>query len=127
MLSSYKTKFFIYFIVSFIFFLIPLLYLSFLATMVQSNNFDSNSILLNPNLPYLIRPSLIIANVFFILSCYMIVRGKGYTRWLTFFALLNIIGLAILIILPSKLTEKKIQEDSPAATPVKETLPNSIQ
>jgi hypothetical protein len=111
MKPSYKSKFFIVLGASIILYSIPLLYVSTLYTMMQPdklNNLDTNSIFLNPNLPYLIVPFVLAAIYCFIWSCYIIAKGKGYTGWLSLLALSNIIGLVILVILPNKFDKKKI-------------------
>lgn len=98
--ASYNSKFFLVYGGYIIIFVICIVYLTNVQYAISSGNYDSY--LLNPLLIYSMVPLLMVAIICNFLAHYILAKGKGYSGWLTLLALLNIVGIIILLILPNK-------------------------
>lgn len=52
---------------------------------------------------YLTWSSLLISYPLYFWSHYLLAKAKGYSGWLTLLALINVIGIVILFLLPSRI------------------------
>ena len=54
---------------------------------------------------------MILAEGLYIYSHYLLAKAKGYSGWLTFLALINAIGLAIIFLLPDRRKNESLPEE----------------
>jgi hypothetical protein len=83
-----------------------------------------NSFLLNPLFAYAMLPLIVAAFVCYFWAHYILAKGKGYSGWLTLLALINVIGLIILLFLPNK---KKAALDKVLDESMKQSLSKQPQ
>jgi hypothetical protein len=100
MTNSYVAKFLLFYGIFVLIIIICVVYINYLQNIIATQDFTS--FLLNPLFSYSLIPLLFIAFIFQAWSYYVLAKGKGYSGWLTLLVLVNLIGLIILIVLPSK-------------------------
>ena len=98
MVIYYRDRFIKFFLASLILFAIAIFFILNLTWFVD----HSESIPFLPKLIYLLIPLMLIAYGLQFYSIYLFLKAKGYTGWLTFLGLVNIIGFAIVALLPDR-------------------------
>jgi len=102
--------------------IILITYVTHVERTVSSENY--NSFLLNPLFAYAMLPLIVAAFVCYAWAHYILAKGKGYSGWFTLLALINVIGLIILIFLPNKMraAPDKVLDESMKQSPPKQPL-----